>query len=112
MEYVGLVIVDWMDARGMTCCEVDNDNDGTEAYTLNWDRPGNPVVAYRIRKEPVRDTVSLGIHQTNGVWWTCGELVTRAPTTITFPTSDGAPITGTYINESGDEIVMEAIGDG
>ena len=98
MDHLGLVIVDWMDARGMTCCAVDDDNDGTEANTLNWDRCGNPVVAYRIRKEPVRGTVS------DSVKIEAGRIYNSLTPThrITFDTIDGKPDCSS--------IVMEAIG--
>lgn len=74
----------------------------------------NDIHAYRVRKEPIRETVTLrgGKRMRHGGWRLdetgCDDLDANI---ITFPTLDGELIHGTYANEAGDVIVMEAIGD-
>jgi len=70
------------------------------------------VVAYRIRKEPVRDTLLI---TGNGEEWRDDRffslpLANRTHNLI-LPTLDGNPIPGTYINQSGDVIEVEELGD-
>ena len=71
----------------------------------------NSCHAYRIRKEPVRETVELFIKNAAGCGWGETDIGLTGRDRIQFETLDGTPIHGTYTNEAGDVIVMEAIGD-
>lgn len=81
------------------CATYDKDYPLVREYyagAIKWDDEARvPIIAYRIRIEPVRGdktTYVDGVH-------------------LTFPTLDGNPIPGTYTNDNGDVITLEEIGD-
>ena len=75
------------------------------------DDTAGDVVAYRIRIEPVRDTVTLTGAYLNATWSFSPREIRQDTHRLTLPALDGQPISGTYTNDNGDKIVMEAIGD-
>lgn len=67
---------------------------------------------YRIKPpSPIRETVTLMGQGEGGGFGFSGVPETGDTHQITFTTIGGDPIPGTYTNESGDTITMEAIGD-
>ncbi len=68
------------------------------------------VVVYRTRKEPVKGMVTI---TGNGKEWREDNFfslpVSNRTHNLTFPTTDGTPITGTYTNAAGDTITLEEI---
>ncbi len=67
------------------------------------------AMAYRIRKEPVREAVAVGVHKHDREWWGCGPRATKPPFTLHIPTIDTKPIPGTYTNEAGDVVTIEEL---
>ncbi len=69
------------------------------------------VHAYRIRVAPVKGAVTIDVvGSSGGKWYTPGTLGSPSTHDITFPTTDGTPITGTYTNAAGDTIELAAFG--
>ncbi len=75
---------------------------------LNTGLRKRPWTAYRVKPEPVVETVTVyGLSDPGG--WTFGAVNMGDTHRITFTTKDGEPATGTFTNENGDVIKMERI---
>lgn len=72
--------------------------------------PFNDEYIYRIKPEPVRDTVTVsGFNCENFCGWAFGDAHEDDTCSVIFSTIDGKPITGTFINEDGEKIIVEAL---
>ncbi|WP_333846885.1 hypothetical protein [Phaeobacter italicus] len=91
-----------------------------EGKVIEWEYPPAPSgwgelspenlwkdeFAYRIKPNPVRETVTLKRDRTTGAMWSengTDDVV------ISYTRTDGKPATGTFTNENGDVIVMEEV---
>lgn len=82
---------------------------------IQEDRPNwRPDYCFRIHKEPVKGTVTLKgwMNAVDDSYFNTsdgdGDIKDLS---ITFPTTDGTPITGVYTNAAGDEVTLEELGD-
>ena len=81
---------------------------GCDASNVKW---GDLYGAYSVRIKPVKGTVTI---TGNGKEWREDNFfslpVSNRTHNLTFPTTDGTPITGTYTNGEGDVIELAAFG--
>ncbi len=68
--------------------------------------------AYRIKPSPVVETVTMYSTFPAGYFGPTADTAKQDRThALTFTTRDGEPATGRYVNEAGDVITLEQIGE-